>query len=193
MRLFVIALLLAGLSMAFMAKPDYEDIQVTGSQNLPEMKVDLQVDCDSKEVLVALASGEDNEPVANGQIYLLYTDYAYQPGADGRTGADGVGRLVPMGKRDYLTDLFILRASHPQFRSTKIEFTYRRCFDAPPPQPPQANTTPQDQTGSTMPGTNATEPNGNASGGPRPPPAAPAMPCLPALALPLMALVRRWA
>lgn len=208
MRLLAIALLLAGLGMAFMVRPDYEGMQMTGNQNLPEMNVDLQADCDSKELIVTLTD-EDDEPVANGQIYLFYTDYVYQLVANGRTGADGVGRIVPLGKRDYLTDLFILRADHPQFRSTEIEFTYRRCFDAPP-QPPANNAT-QNQSVSQ---TNATGPNGtvqnatqnntapenrtpvanatiNGSRPPQPPPAAPGVPCLPALAIPLALLMRR--
>ncbi len=207
MRLFLIALLAAGMCMAFSVQPAYIEIKDTGGQSLPAMDVGISIDCDTKTLTVTAASNETGEPVAGARTYLFYTDYAYQVIATGTTGSDGTGTMNIVGNRNYLTALFILRTDHPQFRSREIEFTYQKCFDAPPAPGPPANQTQQGNAstpnGSTHNASNETLPQNQtpmANGtGPQPngnqqPPAVPqrpaAAPCLPALLVPLLTIFK---
>ncbi|MDD5340304.1 MAG: hypothetical protein PHV13_03570 [Candidatus ainarchaeum sp.] len=203
MRLLLIALLAAGMCTAFSVQPTHIATKDTGSQNLPAMNVDITIDCDTKTLTVTARSNQTGEPVVGARTYLFYTNYAYQVIATGATGEDGTGSMDVIGNRDYLTSLFILRTDHTEFRSREIEFTYQKCFEAPPPGPvrpanqtqpgntstPNGNahnasneTPPQNQT----PLANVTKPAGN---GHRPS-AGPSVPCLPALLVPLLTIFK---
>lgn len=133
MKLFVIALLLAGLGMAFTVEPDYIEIQDTGSQSLPTMDVGLSIDCDTKDLTVMV---QDSDPIENADTVLFYTDYGYQPLPNpGKTGADGIAVMSVPGTLDFLTGLFIIRVDHQGHQSREVEFTYEKCFEPPPEEP----------------------------------------------------------
>lgn len=140
-----LALLAAGTAMAFSVNPDYLGIRDSGNPNLPRLNVSISIDCDSKVLTVGVASNATGEPVGGANAYLFYTDYAYQLIASGTTGTDGIANINVMGSRNYLTDLFIMHVEKPAFQTREIEFTYKKCFEAPP-KPPKNNTQ-QNQTG----------------------------------------------
>jgi hypothetical protein len=206
MRSVFIVLLLFGLSMAFTVHPNYIEIKDTGNANLDTMEVGITIDCDSKMLTVSARANDTNQPIANADIYLFYTDYGYQVIGSGETGADGTGTINVIGNMNYLTGLFILRVDNPQFRSREIEFTYEKCFEEqPPPQddtppaddnpPPQQNDTPPDNQTVPEPPQNATDnqtpPEDNGTGHPITPPPPSGSSCLPALLLPLILIMTR--
>jgi hypothetical protein len=206
MRLFLIALLAAGLCMAFSVQPAYIGVKDTGSQNLPAMKVGIGIDCGTKTLTVTAKSNDTGEPVSGAKIYLFYTNYAYQAIATGQTGDDGVAAIEVVGTRDYLTSMFVLHTEQPQFRTDEIEFTYQKCFGAPPAPPHNATnqtapanvtthvnltqnvTPPANQTpaGNATPPSNGTTKPSPALPQPRP---TPSIPCLPALLLVPLAIL----
>lgn len=219
MRLLLIALLLTGLAMAFTVKPDYIEIKDTGHQSLPTLDVGITIDCDTKNLSVHVASNATGEAVQGAKTYLFYTDYTYQALPNpGTTGADGITAMPVPGTIRFLTAMFILRVDKKDFKSREIEFTYQKCFEAPPappPPPPQNVTPPQNQsppanqtplppTGNMTPPGNQTPSNGSTPpiappyGEPPTPGQAvltpginvPQIPCLPAfLLLPLLLFV----
>lgn len=206
MRLLLIALLAAGMCMAFSVQPAYIAIKDTGSQNLPAMNVGVTIDCDTKTLTVTATSNDTGEPVAGARTYLFYTNYAYQAIASGQSGGDGVATMTVVGNMNYLTSMFILHAEQPQFRTREIEFTYEKCFQQGP-TPPAPNVTnqtinktnvtqPQNATppANLTPAVNATpRPNGTTgpSTGTIPQRPASSIPCLPALLLFALVAVRR--
>jgi hypothetical protein len=204
MRLLIIALLAAGMCMAFSVQPVHNAVKDTGGQNLPTMNVGMTIDCDTKTLIVTARSNETGKPIAGAKAYLFYTNYAYQVIATGTTGEDGIGSMNVIGNRDYLTSLFILRTDHQQFRSREIEFTYQKCFEAPPD--PQANqtrpgnaSTPNGNAynasnatpaANLTPAGNATRPNGTSGPSPAGPQRPAAAPCLPALLIPIITIFK---
>ncbi|MDD5172273.1 MAG: hypothetical protein PHF60_04530 [Candidatus ainarchaeum sp.] len=207
MRSLFIVLLLFGLSMAFTVHPNYIEIKDTGNENLDTMEVGITVDCDSKMLTVSARANDTDQPIANADIYLFYTDYGYQVIGTGETGADGTGTIDVIGNVNYLTGLFILRVDNPQFRSRETEFTYEKCFEeqqTPPPphnetppaddNPPQQNETPPDnQTPPEPPPDhqNQSPPGENGTGQPITPPPPSGSSCLPAFLLPLILIMMR--
>jgi len=134
MGLFVIALILASLSMAFTVSPDYIGVQDTGSKSLPTMDVDISIDCETKDLIVTATS--EDEPIDGASTVLFYTDYGYQPLPNpGKTGSDGSVTMTVPGTINFLTGLFILRVDHQEYQSREIEFAYEKCFEDPPPEP----------------------------------------------------------
>jgi hypothetical protein len=136
MRIFLIALLFLSLAAAFSVKPAYRDTQDTGNQNYPKMNVDITIDCDTKALTVEVASNSSGAAVGDANTFLFYTDYAYQVIASGKTNSSGISKMNVIGNIDFLTALFILRVDNPNFQSKEIEFTYQKCFQKPPPEPP---------------------------------------------------------
>jgi hypothetical protein len=135
MRLFFIALLLAGLCMAFTVTPDYRGIKDSGSEKLPNMTVAITIDCDSKELSINVTD-PDEQPIDKAKTYLFYTDYSYQALPNpSQTDSTGIAPMKVPGNIRFLTALFILRVDQPSFRSREIEFTYEKCFEPPPPEP----------------------------------------------------------
>ena len=156
MRFCLIALIVVGLVLAFSVTPAFQATKDSGSENLPKLEVGLGVDCDSKMLTVTATSNETGDAVDGANVYLFYTDYEYQMIGRGTTDADGVGEINVIGKPNYLTALFILRVDKPTYQSKEIEFTYKKCFDAPP-KPPK-NTTNTTSGGNTTPPANTTQP-----------------------------------
>lgn len=204
MRLLVIALLLASLCAAFTVNPTYRGIKDTGSASLPKLDVDITIDCDTKDLVVQVSSNESGEPVPGARTYLFYTDYTYQALPNPRTtNEEGLAVMPVPGSIRFLTALFILRVDAQSHQSREIEFTYEKCFQAPPSPPPpsppvnQTNQTPPtNQTAPPPPLGNQTSP-GNITNQTTPPitPSSspqPQIPCLPGLLLiPLAILSRR--
>ncbi|MEW6035955.1 MAG: hypothetical protein AB1529_05050 [Candidatus Micrarchaeota archaeon] len=137
MRHILILLLICGLSMAFSVRPDYNGVQDTGNKNLGTVEVNITIDCDSKEVTADVFSNESGAPVSGATAYMFYTDYTYQalPNS-GKTDSNGRVKMAVPGTIRFLTALFILRVDHYNFQSREIEFTYKKCFEAPPQPPP---------------------------------------------------------
>ncbi len=137
MRHVLLLLLICGLGMAFSVRPDYNGVQDTGNKNLGTMEVDITIDCDTKVVTADVFSNESGAPVSGASAYMFYTDYAYQalPNS-GKTDASGRVKMAVPGTIRFLTALFILRVDHYNFQSREIEFTYKKCFEAPPQPPP---------------------------------------------------------
>ena len=167
MKRIFIAILMIGLAAAFTVKPAYSGVHDTGNENLPALDVGITVDCDSKLVSISVASNDTGEPLQGAKTYLFYTDYSYQALPNpGTTDAGGNSAIPVPGTIRFLNAMFILRVDKQGYQSREIEFTYQKCFEAPPkpPEPPPAqngtNTTNQtsNQTGPQ----NATEP-GNAT------------------------------
>jgi len=107
---------------------------------------------------VDVRSNATDEPMIGANLYLFYTQYEYQLIATGKTGSDGIGTVNVIGNRDYLTRLFILRADKSGYQSREMEFTYKKCFDAPPKPPADASnqTQPANNTQNTTPPANNT-------------------------------------
>lgn len=165
MRLMIVFLIIIGLCMAFTVKPTYIAIKNTGNVNLDPVKVDLTIDCDTKQLIVKVDSIND-QPISGASTYVFYTNYAYQLISTGTTGNDGISTMNIIGTVNYLTALFIFRVDAPGHKSQEIEFTYGKCFDAPPPEPPvQNNTPPVPPTPDppTPPPQNVTQPDRNTS------------------------------
>jgi hypothetical protein len=127
---FVLMILLAvGLAAAFSVRPDYMGVQDTGSGS--SMDVGIMIDCDTNSLAVTAKSNGTGEPIPDASAYLFYTNYEYRMISSGKTNDNGLAAIAVTGKRDYLTSLFILRVDKQGFRSREIEFTYKKCFDAP--------------------------------------------------------------
>ncbi len=159
MRLLLIALLLAGLCMAFSVKPDYLGVQDTGDESLGTMDVGITIDCDTK-VLTIDVMDESEQPIENANTYLFYTDYGYHALPNpGKTDADGISIMEVPGNIRFLTAMFILRVDHPNFQSREIEFVYQKCFEPPPqPPPPEPDVTNVTEEEPTPPPEDVTEP-----------------------------------
>ncbi|MCI0503551.1 hypothetical protein L0Y65_02460 [Candidatus Micrarchaeota archaeon] len=171
---FAALLLICGIGSAFTVKPSYIAIQDTGNGGSPALDVDITIECDSKEVRINVASNETGTPVEGAMAYLFYTDYTYQPLPNpDSTDASGDAMIPVPGTLRFLTAMFTLRVDKQGFQSREIEFTYQKCFEAPPVQPPpppvngsngsgvQANQTPQANTtpqGNVTPPSNTTPP-----------------------------------
>jgi hypothetical protein len=187
MKRIFIALLIIGLAAAFTVKPAYTGIHDTGNENLPALNVDIGVDCDTKIVHINVASNETGEPLKDAMTYLFYTDYSYQALPNpGKTDSGGDAEIPVPGTIRFLNAMFILRVDRQGYRSREIEFSYKKCFEAPPkpPEPPPAHneTGPANQTApqNVTPPANATipandskppippQPPENNSGGPQP-------------------------
>lgn len=148
MRFIIIALFLAGLAAAFSVMPDYRGIKDTGSDSLPALDVRMTIDCDSKNITVDVRSNETDLPVEGASTYLFYTDYEYQPLPNpGKTNAQGVAVNTVPGTLKFLTALFIMRVDKTGFQSREIEFTYEKCFQAPPPPPEPEEDDTEGETG----------------------------------------------
>lgn len=133
MKLFVIALILASINMAFTVNPDFIGVQDTGSKSLPTMDVELSIDCETKDLTVTATS--EDEPIDGASTVMFYTDYGYQPLPNpGKTGSDGSVTMTVPGTINFLTGLFILRVDHQAYQSREIEFAYEKCFEDPPPE-----------------------------------------------------------
>ena len=153
MRSLVIALLLAGLCMAFSVKPDYLGIKDSGDERLGNMTVGISIDCDTKALTVD-ATDENEQPIENARTYLFYTDYTYQALPNpGTTDANGIVVMEIPGNIRFLTAMFILRVDHTNFQSKEIEFAYQKCFEPPPPEPEEEMPPPPEE-----PPANVTEP-----------------------------------
>ncbi|MFH1520223.1 MAG: hypothetical protein ABID61_01115 [Candidatus Micrarchaeota archaeon] len=135
MRLLIVFLIIMGLCMAFTVKPTYIAIKNTGNDNLDSVKVDLTVDCETKQLIVKVDSIND-QPISGASTYVFYTNYGYQLIGTGTTNSNGISIMDIVGNMNYLTSLFIFRVDAPGHKSQEIEFTYGKCFDAPPPEPP---------------------------------------------------------
>jgi len=202
MRFFLMAILLFGFVMAFSVTPGYIETKDSGDPRLPKLNVGITLDCDDRIITVDVTSNETGDAVDDSLLYLFYTNYGYQLIANGKTGADGIGKMNVTGNRNYLTALFILKAEKSGYRSKEIEFTYQKCFEAPPENTTKNETTVQNDTGenqtkNTTPPVNTTTPNATANTTPKLPPNAsngtgngakpiappPQAPCLPALVL----------
>lgn len=147
MRLFLIALFLAGLAIAFSVKPDYLEVKDSGNQNLPKIDVGITIDCDTKNLTVLVESNETEDAVSGAKAYLFYTDYSYQALPNpGTTNADGIATIPVPGTIRFLNALFIMRVDAQGFQSREIEFVYEKCFEEPPPPPPQNITPPGNHT-----------------------------------------------
>ncbi|HSB46425.1 MAG TPA: carboxypeptidase-like regulatory domain-containing protein [Candidatus Bilamarchaeum sp.] len=133
MRLILALLLLCGVFFADAVKADIRAVKDTGSESLPKMDVRITIDCLSKALIVEPKSNATGDPIAGAQTYLFYTDYEYQLVGSGSTNGSGVSRMNVVGNQDYLTALFILRVDKPGFQSRETEFTYKYCFQSPPP------------------------------------------------------------
>lgn len=138
MRILIVLLIMIGLCMAFTVKPTYIAIKNTGNENLDPVKVDLTIDCGTKQLIVKVDSIND-QPISGASTYVFYTNYAYQLIGTGTTNSDGKSTMNVVGSMNYLTALFIFRVDAPGHKSQEIEFTYGKCFDAPPPEPPVNN------------------------------------------------------
>ncbi|MFH1784873.1 MAG: hypothetical protein ABH842_00445 [Candidatus Micrarchaeota archaeon] len=138
MKLYVVLLMMISLTMAFTVKPSYIDTKNTGDPNLGELEIELTVDCSNKQ-LTAFITNEDEEPIADAKTYVFYTDYGYQLLGTGTTDNGGISTINVIGNMDYLSALFIFRADATGYQSQEIEFTYMKCFGAPPqePDPPE--------------------------------------------------------
>jgi hypothetical protein len=129
---FVLMVLLAlGLAAAFSVRPEYRGVQDTGSGSI-SMDVGIMIDCDTNSLAVTVKSNDTGEPIPDASTYLFYTNYGYQALSSGKTNDAGVAAIPVTGKRDYLTSLFVLRVDKQGFRSREIEFTFKKCFEAPP-------------------------------------------------------------
>ncbi|VVC03983.1 Uncharacterised protein [Candidatus Bilamarchaeum dharawalense] len=147
MRLLIMFLIIASLCMAFTVKPTYIAVKNTGNESLEPPKVELLIDCATKQ-LKATISSEDDQVIQNAKTYIFYTNYGYQLIGTGTSNSEGVSTINVIGTMNYLTALFIFRVDAPGYRSQEIEFTYKKCFDAPPvvepdepPLPPSENYT----------------------------------------------------
>ncbi len=170
MGLFVIALILASINMAFTVNPDFIGVQDTGSKSLPTMDVELSIDCETKDLSVTATS--EDEPIDGASTVMFYTDYGYQPLPNpGKTGSDGSVTMSVPGTINFLTGLFILRVDHQAYQSREIEFAYEKCFEDPPPvvepepiveEEPEEEITPPEETEETLP-PETTEPEINES------------------------------
>jgi DNA segregation ATPase FtsK/SpoIIIE-like protein len=112
--------------MATSVNPDYIEIKNTGDENLGELEITLTVDCSTKQ-LTALIENEDEEPIADADTYLFYTNYGYQLLTTASTGDDGTSTMNVMGNINYLTAMFVFRADADGYQSQEIEFTYEKC------------------------------------------------------------------
>jgi len=126
-------LVLCTLSVAFMVRPTYIAMHDTGDDLLDTMEVNLTIDCDTRELIVE-PSTHDGERLVGSKTYLFYTDYGYQLISTGTSDQNGISRMTVIGNIDYLRALFILRVDHNGYQSRETEFTYQKCFEAPPQQ-----------------------------------------------------------
>jgi hypothetical protein len=133
MRLLLALLLVFGVLFAATVKADVRATKDTGNENLPKMDIGIKIDCDSKALIVEAKSNQTGEPVSAAQTYLFYTDYTYQLVGTGSTNGSGISRINVVGNQDYLTALFILRVDKSGYQSRETEFTYKYCFQNPPP------------------------------------------------------------
>jgi len=161
MKRIFIALLIMGLTAAFTVNPAYTGVHDSGNENLPALDVGITVDCDSKLAGINVASNDTGEPLQGAVAYLFYTDYSYQALPNpGTTDAQGNTAIPVPGTIRFLNALFILRVDKQGYQSREIEFTYKKCFDAPPkpPEPPpvQNGTNTTNQTANQT--QNATQP-----------------------------------
>jgi hypothetical protein len=124
---------LCPLAAGFSASPDFIGMQDTGNENYPTLDVGISIDCESKEITVSAASHDEGSPVEGAKAYLFYTDYTYQALPNpGTTDADGTATMSVPGTLKFLTAMFTLRVDKQGFRSREIEFSYEKCFEAPP-------------------------------------------------------------
>ena len=151
--------MIIGLVSAIVVVPDQNAVRNSGDSRLPQMKLEFSLDCPSKTITVT-ALNENKEPVANSNMYIFYTNYAYQPIATGHTNQNGVGQMNIVGNPNYLTALFVLRIGNPAYQSKEIEFTYEKCFgtvsDEQIKNPPAPPPLPQDNGNKTYGANNAT-------------------------------------
>ena len=133
MRRLLMLLLLAGIALAATVPADVRAIKNTGNENLPKMNVGITIDCATKALFVQAASNSTGESVVSAQTFLFYTDYEYQLVGTGSTNSSGVSKINVIGNPDYLTALFILRVDKSGYQSRETEFTYKYCFQSPPP------------------------------------------------------------
>ncbi len=129
MKIVLYALFLLGLAIAIGVTPNYIDTKNTGQENLSIIDVGTTIDCQSKQLTINATAHESGEQVADGKIYLFYTNYGYQPIGSGKTDGNGIGKIEVVGNMNYLTALFVLRVDKPGLRSKEIEFTYQKCFE----------------------------------------------------------------
>ncbi|MGV8084931.1 MAG: hypothetical protein ACP5N9_01630 [Candidatus Bilamarchaeum sp.] len=135
-------LIILGLVSAIVVTPDHQGVRNSGDSRLPRLDVDFSVDCPTKTITTTVIS-EDGAPVQNANMYVFYTNYAYQPIASGRTNQNGMGQLNIVGNPNFLTSLFILHVESSAYQTKEIEFTYEKCFGTvsdeeinnPPPAP----------------------------------------------------------
>ena len=127
-----------GIAAAFTVKPAYTGVHDTGNDNLPTLDVGITVDCDTKLASITVASNDTGEPLQGAKTYLFYTDYTYQALPNpGTTDAEGNSAIPVPGTIRFLNAMFILRVDKQGYQSREIEFTYKKCFEAPPPKPPE--------------------------------------------------------
>jgi hypothetical protein len=135
MKLVVIILFLVSLSMAFTVKPNFIGVQYTGSESLPQMDVDLTIDCETKDLIVDVSDNQGG--ISGAGTVMFYTDYGYQPLPNpGTTDSSGEVIMAVPGTLDFLTGLFILRVDKQGYQSTEIEFAYSKCFQEQEELPP---------------------------------------------------------
>ena len=142
MKRILLILAFIALASAFSVKPDYQGVQDTGSGGL--INAGITIDCATNALSVSANANDTGSALANANVYLFYTNYGYQVIATGKTGTDGVSAINVAGTRNYLTSLFVLRVEAQGYQSEEIEFTYKKCFDAPPKnetKPPVINST----------------------------------------------------
>ena len=143
MKVVVLLLLITALGFAYTVQADFIGVQETGNENLESLDVGVFIDCEEKDLRVAVL-GEDSEgPISGASAYLFYTDYEYQLLATGTSDADGNAAITVPGSIDYLTALFILRVDKSGYRTKEVEFAYEKCFQDPPPAEPPAEEPPE--------------------------------------------------
>jgi hypothetical protein len=132
LALFVAAIALAacGLSTAWSASPDFLEVKDTGSG--PGLMAGIVIDCENNNITISVHDNETDQPVGGAKAYLFYTNYGYQAIGSGTTESDGIARIAMVGKRDFLTSLFVLRVEKAGYMSREIEFTYRKCLEPAP-------------------------------------------------------------
>lgn len=135
MRLAVLILLIMSLGFAFTVQADYIGVQETGNENLESLDVSIFIDCDQKDLTVAVLGADSEQPIQGASAFLFYTDYEYQLLATGTSDSDGNAAITVPGTIDYLQALFILRIDKSGYRTKEIEFAYEKCFQDPPEEP----------------------------------------------------------
>lgn len=120
MKIFVLLIIAATIGHSI--APEIYGIKDTGSMNLPNIDVNLSIDCTNKNL--ELFSNVDD-----AQVTMFYTDYGYSPLPNRvKTNEEGYAIMEVPGSLNYLTGLFILRIDKQGFKSREIEFTYGKCF-----------------------------------------------------------------